>query len=52
MARRRHVKGRQGEEEEDWVAKTDRAGVLKVRCGVGPDLWATTGVLHFCSLSR
>lgn len=51
MARRRHVKGRQGEEEEDWVVKADRAGVLKVRCEVGPDLWATTGVLHFFLLS-
>lgn len=45
------MKGRQGEEEEDLVAEAGRAGVLKVRCGVGPDLWATAGALHFFLLS-
>lgn len=43
------MKGRQGE-EEDWVAEAGR-GVLKVRCGVGPDLWATAGALRFFLLS-
>lgn len=47
----RCVKGRQGEEEEGCVAKADRAGVLTGRCGVGPGLWATTGVLPFFLLS-
>ena len=52
MARRKQVKRRQGEEEGDSEAKEDRAGVLKIRCGVGPDLWATTpGVLLSSLLS-
>lgn len=51
MARRKQVKRRQGE-EEDSEAKADRAGVLKIRCGVGPDLRATTpGVLLSSLLS-